>query len=213
MHIALVRNLSPALEENVRSAFCRQVGGFICARRCQTTSQSLLTFGGLNKDFFLLSACKKIKKVKKIHPCKKNCESIYLKKKILLRDRGKKGRKKGLNGGTEGRGRQAGFNNFALRCLLNGGGSGRRRFLLAAHTGGCHKHKHGRSLHLRAASQIRRLHCAPPGSLICSGSRSKSFSTSATNPPALSRCAHRLPARPQARLGNPTPPPGAPLGC
>lgn len=65
MHIALVRNLSPALEENVRSAFCAQVGGFICPRRCQTTSQRLLTFGGLNKDFFYQHA-------KKIYPWKKN---------------------------------------------------------------------------------------------------------------------------------------------
>lgn len=60
MHIALVRNLSQALEENVKSAFCAQVGGFICARRCQTTSQRLLTFGGLNKDFFFSSMLKKI---------------------------------------------------------------------------------------------------------------------------------------------------------
>lgn len=59
MHIALVRNLSPALEENVRSAFCAQVGGFICARCCQTTSQRLLTFGGLNKDFFFYQHAKK----------------------------------------------------------------------------------------------------------------------------------------------------------
>lgn len=69
MHIALVRNLSLALEENVRSAFCGQVGGFICAHCCQTTSQPCLTFGGLNEDFFFFY---EHAKNKNIYPWKKN---------------------------------------------------------------------------------------------------------------------------------------------
>lgn len=52
MHIALLDHPSRLLEENVRSASLGQAG-VICAHCCQTTSKRSVTFGELEKDFYL----------------------------------------------------------------------------------------------------------------------------------------------------------------